>query len=140
MLLALSPIVTIVVPALLLGLSYVLARREWKQYRAANEIGSDLFVYGKGRLVRRLIGIGVLAALGFTLFAMGLLPPSSPRGATVYLSVIVGEVALLVILPIVDLIETGRSARPGKGIRHADSISRSEARRPRTRTPPDRPR
>ena len=131
---SLSPIVTIVVPALLIGLAYVLARREWKQYRAAGEIGSDLFVYGKGRLIRRMIGIGVLGGLGVTLFLMGLLPPSSPKGATVYLSVIVGEVALLVILPIVDLIETGRTARPGKGITH------SEGRRPRTRTPPDRPR
>jgi hypothetical protein len=129
-----SPLVTIVVPALLLGLAYVLARREWKQYRAAGEIGSDLFVYGRGRLVRRLIGIGVLAALGLTLFTMGIVPPSSPKGATVYLGVIVGEVALLVILPIVDLVETGRTARPGKGVSH------SEARRPRTRTPPDLPR
>jgi hypothetical protein len=131
---SLSPILTIVVPALLLGAAYVLGRREWLQYRAAAEIGSDLFVYGKGRLVRRMIGVGMLAALGLTLFAIGMLPPSSPRGASIYLGVLIGELVLLVVLPIVDLIETGRTARPGKGLTH------SEGRRQRTRTPPDRPR
>jgi hypothetical protein len=129
-----SPLVTIVVPAVCLGLAYVLGRREWKLYHAAAEIGSDLFVYSRGRLFRRMGGVVVLAALGLTFVALGVAPPRSPTGADVYLGLIVGEVAVLIVLPIWDLLETSRTARPGQG------ITDRGAARPRTRRPPDPPR
>jgi hypothetical protein len=129
-----SPLVTIALPSLLIGLAYGLGRREWKQYRAAAEIGSDLFVYTRGRLIRRMTGVGMLAALGVTLAMFGLAPPRSPAAASLYLGLFVGETIALLVLPIVDLVETGRTARPGKGVRAR------EGEPPRTRTRPDRPR
>jgi hypothetical protein len=121
--------VTVVVPGACLLLAAALGRREWRQYRAAAEIGSDLFVYSKGRLVRRLAGVVLLAALGLTFGALGLFPPRSPGGVHVYMGVIMGEVVLLLALPILDLMETARTARPGKGLTH------QEGARPRTRSP-----
>jgi hypothetical protein len=129
-----SIVVSIVVPSLLVGLACALGRREWKQYRAAAEIGSDLFVYTRGRLIRRMTGVALLVALAVTLALFGALPPRTPAGASVYLGVMLGEVVLLIVLPIVDLVETARTARPGKGIRAREGAP------PRTRTRPRPPR
>jgi hypothetical protein len=117
---SLSPIVTVFLPAFLIGLAYVLGRRELRQYRLSGSIGSDLFVYSRGRLIRRLTGVGMLVALAVTLALLGFLRPAAPRGASLWLAVILGEVIAILLLPIFDLIETARSARPGKGIRARD--------------------
>jgi hypothetical protein len=128
-----DPLVSIVVPAALFALAYLLARRELRQYRAAAEIGSDLFVYSRGRLVRRLIGVGLLVLLGGTLAALGLWPAATAAGLSLYLAALATEVLCLVVLPLVDLWETARTARPHDLTRQAGARPRT---RSRSRLPP----
>ena len=47
-----DPVVSIGLPLALWALSAVLARREWRHYKADDDSGSDLFVYSKGRSPR----------------------------------------------------------------------------------------
>lgn len=104
---------TIILPAVVLLLALGLARREWRLYRLSNEIGSDLFVYSRWRLVRRLGGVIVLVGLAATFAALGAWPPHDARAANTYLGLIVGEIAVLVVFSVLDLLETSRTARPG---------------------------
>jgi hypothetical protein len=125
---------SLAVVALLLG------RRELRLYRERNrgerapgrviDLDRDLFRYSRGRLWRRMLGVGVIAAVGATIAAWELLPPRSPGEATTYLALLLGELAILVALPLLDLWETARTARPGE-LSSADPS-------PRTRTAPDR--
>ena len=124
-----SPLVSILLPSCVLAIAYVLARREWHSYRSSAETG-DLFVYGRGRLVRRLVGVGVLAALALTLTALDILPARTPRGAHTYLGLFAAEIGTLVALALWDLWETGRTAQPGKGVTFGDP------KRPPRRPPP----
>ena len=127
-----DPIVSIVVPAVLWGLAYVLARREWRQYQAAAEIGRDLFVYSKGRLIRRMTGVVLLVALGTTLAALGLFPARTATGASIDMALLISEVRVLLVLPVIDLWETARSARPEDLTRQAGGAKkRRKPRRPR---------
>ena len=103
---------SIVLPAVLVGLAFLIARREWKQYRAAEDIGSDLFVYSRGRLLRRMTGVAMLVALGTTLAALGWLPARTASGASIYMALLFSEVLVLLVLALLDLWETARSARP----------------------------
>lgn len=109
--------VSVVLPILLVTVAVSLGRREWRQYKAAAEIGSDLFVYTRGRLARRMTGVGFLVALAVTLALFGLIPPRTPGAASLWLAAILGEVLALIVLPIFDLLETNRTARPGKGVK-----------------------
>lgn len=99
-------------PAILWGLAFLLARRELKQYKTADEIGSDLFVYSRGRLIRRMTGVVMLVALGTTLAALGVFPASTASGASIYMGLLISEVLILLVLPLLDLWETARTARP----------------------------
>jgi len=107
-----DPFSTIVLPLALWGLAYGLGRREWRHYKASDEIGTDLFVYSRGRLWRRMTGVGMLVALGLTLAALGLFPARSPQGLSIYMAVLITEVLVLLLLPLFDLWETARTARP----------------------------
>ena len=118
---------SIALPLALWAVAVLLARREWRQYRAVARIGHDLFVYSKGRLVRRLIGCLLLAALGVTLFAFGVIPPSTPAGVSTYMALMLSLLLVLLVLPLVDLWETARTARPHDLTRQAD---RPDSRRP----------
>lgn len=111
---------TTALPAALVVLAAVVARREWRQYRSATAIGSDLFRYSRGRLVRRMTGVGVLVALAMTLAALGWVRPRTASGLSALLGALLVEVALLVALPILDLWETARTARPEDLTRQAD--------------------
>lgn len=124
--------VSLLLPGILWGVAFALGRRELRQYRAVRDIGYDLFTYSKGRLIRRLTGVALLAALGGTLFVFGVAPPGTPRGATIYMALIVSEVLALIVLPLFDLWETARTARPADLTRQAD-------RPPRTRSRPRNP-
>ena len=125
--------VGILLPVVLWGLALVIAKRELGLYREHAEFGTDLFAYSKWRLARRLTGVLVMIALGATLMAYELAPASSPRGASIYLGVLVGEVLALVVLPVLDLWETVHTADPEDLTRQADPDRR-------TRTKPRRPR
>jgi hypothetical protein len=106
-----DPFVSIVLPVALLALAVLLARREWRQYRGATDIGSDLFVYSRGRLVRRMTGVGLLVALGMTLAALGVFPARTASGLSIYLALLISEVLVLLLLPFLDLWETSRTAK-----------------------------
>ena len=120
-------------PLALWLLALGLARRELGLYRDSDEFGSDLFVYSKGRLVRRMTGIGVLVALGATLASLEFLPFRSSTALTIYIVLLVTEVAALVVLPLIDLWETAKTAQPGNLKRQAGpgQRTRSRPRRPR---------
>lgn len=107
-----DPLVSIILPVILWGLAFLLARREWKQYRVVEEIGSDLFTYSRGRLIRRMTGVAMLVALGTTLAALGWFPARTASGLYVYMALLISEVVILLVLPMIDLWETARTARP----------------------------
>ena len=116
-----SPLVTIIVPSLILGCAYALGRRELRLYRTSHKKNDqDVFVYTRGRLSRRMTGVSILVSLALTLCALGFFPPSTPRGATTYIWLFVADLAALFVVPIWDLWETARTARPGKGLRFGD--------------------
>lgn len=124
---------TIVLPAIVALVALGLARREWRLYRVSHEIGSDLFLYSRGRLARRMGGVGILMALAATFAGLGFAPPRDAKDASVFLGLIVGELLTLIALSVWDLIETARSAKPG-------DPSRLRTGPTRTRTPPGPPR
>jgi hypothetical protein len=111
-----GPVFGVALPLVLATLAVLFGRRELRLYRAARDGDSDLFVYSRGRLWRRLTGLAVLVSTGVTLAAMEFLPASTARGASIYLALIAAQVVALFVLPIVDLIETARTARPGAGL------------------------
>jgi hypothetical protein len=115
-----DPLVNVLLPLVLAATGVFIGLREWQQYKASAEVGHDLFVYSRGRLARRLSGVATLLALAATLFAFGAFPANNPRGASVYLALMIGEVAVLLILPVLDLWETARTARPEELDRQAD--------------------
>lgn len=123
----------VVVPLALGVLAFIMGRRELALYRAGDEFGSDLFVYSKGRLVRRMTGIGVLVALALTLVALEFLPFRSGSALTIYMALLVTEVAALVVLPLIDLWETAKTADSSDLTRQGDPDrrTRSRPRRPR---------
>ena len=106
--------VELVIAAGIGAISLLLARRELGIYRARKAADSDVFVYSKWRLARRLTGIAVLASTAITLVAWVLVPPTTAGGASAYITLFMCEVAALFVLAIVDLIETTRTARVGK--------------------------
>lgn len=120
---------TILLPAAILALAFALARREWRLYRTAAEIGSDLFVYSRWRLCRRLGGVVVLVALAGTFVLLGARGPRDAAEASAYVGALVGEVLVLVGLSIWDLRETGKTARP-------EDLTRQGGGRSRTRRTP----
>jgi hypothetical protein len=103
----------IVLPLLMLAGAIWLARFEMRLYREAHEDGTDLFVYGKGRLVRRMIGIGVMVVAAIGIFWMEVAWRWSPRITVGVMAVLMAAVILLVVVPFADLRETERTARPG---------------------------
>jgi len=116
----------VVVGAILALAAVPLAMRELGAYRtrdrseqaafgAIKNATSDLFIYSRRRLVRRLTGIAVLSALGVVLVVWELAPPSSPSGATVLLGLLLTGVVALVLIAILDLRETSTTAKVGKG-------------------------
>jgi predicted permease len=111
----------VVLPCLLFALAGWLARRELRQYQASNAAdgdgdGDDLFVYSRARLRRRMIGLGALAAIGVTLAVMEL-GASSAEIVTVCGALLATALLVLLVVPILDLRETARTARPGKGVK-----------------------
>jgi hypothetical protein len=123
----------VVVPLALAVLAFMLGRRELALYREGDEFGSDLFVYSKGRLWRRMTGIGVLVALALTLVALEFLPFRSGPALSIYVALLVTEVAALVVLPLIDLWETAKTADSADLTRQGDPDrrTRSRPRRPR---------
>jgi hypothetical protein len=103
-----GPAFDVTVPLLLVLVAVLLGRRELRLYRASHDEDSDLFVYSRGRLHRRLAGVVVLASTGLTLGAMAWLPAISPRGTAIYVALLTTEVLALIAIPILDLIETTR--------------------------------
>jgi hypothetical protein len=117
----------------MLLLAIGLARREWRLYRTTNDMGSDLFLYTRGRLARRMGGVLVLAALAATFAALGLRPARNAHEASAYLGLIMGELLLLIGMSVWDLIETARSAKP-------EDLTRQGTGPTRTRRKPPSPR
>jgi hypothetical protein len=108
----------VVLPCVLFALAGWLARRELRLYREAAEDGDDLFVYSRARLRRRMIGLGALAAIAVTLAVLELgASATAPEIATVCGVLLGVEVLVLFAVPILDLRETARTARPGKGVK-----------------------
>jgi hypothetical protein len=110
-----SPLVTLVLPALLLVAAGFLAGRELRLYRTADPRDAELFAYSRGRLLRRLLGVVALLALAATFGALGVSPPRDAGTASTFVAAIVGEVAVLVVLSAVDLWETSRRRVDRKG-------------------------
>jgi hypothetical protein len=100
----------LMIPALLLGLAGLLARRELRAHAERQRGDTDLFRYTTGRLRRRLAGVALLALTAFTLLGWELLPPASPRGASLYLVLMISEVLAMITLAVFDLLETARNA------------------------------
>ncbi len=122
---------SIALPLGLWALAWALGRRELRQFRHAEDIGHDVFVYSRGRLWRRMTGVAAIAVLGVTLAALGFFPASTPRGASIYMALLVAEVLVLLLLPLVDLWETARTAKPGDLTRQAGHRMRgSDKQRP----------
>ena len=101
----------VVLPCLLVALAGWLGRREWRLYRAPATDGTDLFVYSRGRLVRRMIGLVALAAIGVTLAVIEL-AAASAAVVTGCGALLVAELLVLVVVPVLDLRETARTAHP----------------------------
>ena len=85
-------IVELVIAAGIGGIALLLARRELAIYRARRAADSDVFVYSKWRLARRLTGIAVLASTAITLVAWVLIPPTTAGGASAYITLFMCEV------------------------------------------------
>lgn len=90
-----------------------LAARELRSYRTRDD-GGDLFIYSRKRLVRRLIGLGVLAATGATLSIWEIAPPGDPGAASLFLGLLLLEIVSLVVIAVLDLRETSSTARIGR--------------------------
>lgn len=118
----------LVLPVLLGVLAIWLGRRELRVYRESNDFGSDLFVYTKGRLWRRMTGVVLLGLTGATLAALELFPAQTVSGVSVYLALLCAEVMGLLVLPLVDLWETGRGADPADLTRQGDPDRRTRSR------------
>lgn len=121
-------LVGVALPIVLGTLAFLLGRRELASYRERNEFGSDLFQYTRARLIRRMTGLGVLALTGLTFAAMELIGPKTPRAAAIYLALLATEVAAMVILPLLDLHETRRTADSSDLTRQADPDRRTRSR------------
>jgi hypothetical protein len=134
-----SPLVTLVLPGAIGAVALLLLRRELELFRGARrgDGDRDLFVYSTGRFVRRLTGIAALLALALTLAGLGLVPPRNAAQAQVYLGLITTELVALVVVPLWDLVETARTARPGDRSRLEEDPTASPP--GRTRTPKRRP-
>ena len=122
----------------LMAIAVVICRHELAAYRDSKELGSDLFVYSRGRLWRRLTGVGFLLATAVTLAAFELFPAQTTWGASLYVALLTTEVVTLLVLPVLDLWETGRTARPEDLTRQADPDrqKRTQRHRPRSATTP----
>lgn len=127
-----SIVVGLLLPVLLVVLAIWMARRELSVYKDSDDFGSDLFVYTKGRLYRRLSGCGLLGLTGLTLAAFELFPAQTVNGFSIYLALLCVEVLGMLVLPLVDLWETGTGADPADLTRQGDPDRR-------TRSRPDRP-
>lgn len=97
--------------ALLAIASVPLAIREIRAYRRRDDLADDLFVYSRRRLVRRLFGLGVLAGVGATLLVWELATPSDARAASILMMVLLAEILALIVIGVLDLRETSRTAR-----------------------------
>jgi MFS family permease len=102
----------IAVPLLILAVAIWLARFEMRLYREAHEDGTDLFVYGKGRLIRRMIGVGVMVVTAVGIFWMEIAWSWSPRLSVIVMAILLAAVVLLLVVPLADLRETARTAKP----------------------------
>ena len=110
----------LLLPAFLCAIAVFIARRERRLYRHSKDAGWDLFLYSKGRLWRRMAGVGVLLATAGTLAAVELFPATTSAGASAYLVLLLVEVLALLILPLIDLWETARTAKPEDLTRQGD--------------------
>jgi len=121
-------LVGLALPVVLCTLAFLMGRHELRLYRNSRESGWDLFAYSKGRLWRRMTGVGLLAGVGLTLAALEVLPASTSWGASLYLALLCTEVLGLLVLPLVDLWETSRTAKPKDLMRQADPDRRTRSR------------
>jgi hypothetical protein len=112
----------VVLPCILCALAWWLGRRELHLYQvstnagAADGDGDDLFVYSRGRLRRRMIGLGALAAIGLTLAVLEL-GATSPEIVMTCGALLATELVVLLVVPILDMRETARTAQPGRGMK-----------------------
>lgn len=88
----------------------VMAFRELRAYRHRDQ-RDDLFRYSRRRLIRRLAGMIVLAGVAATLVVWELAPPDTPGAASVFVTLLMVEVAALVVIAVLDLRETSSTAR-----------------------------
>jgi hypothetical protein len=121
----------LVVPVLVWYLAFLLGRRELRAYRRRHKEETDLFVYSKGRFIRRMTGVVALVATGLTLAAWDFLPPKTPQQASLYVGLLLAEVAIIVVLSMVDLWETVRTAKPEDLTRQGAPRRQSRNRRSR---------
>jgi hypothetical protein len=111
----------------ILALVGFLGSREVALYRSRHADESDLFVYTRSRVVIRALGLTALLAFAFTLALMEARPPRSPEAAAIFMGAFALELLALILSPILDMLETRRSAR----VHEHPSLSRAsrEARR-----------
>jgi peptidoglycan/LPS O-acetylase OafA/YrhL len=121
-------LIGIVLPLGLMCAAVAIGRRERNEFREATQYGTDLFVYSRRRYRRRLFGVALLVATGATLAAIEWIPPTGPGMLTGYLAALVTEVVVLLLLPLVDLWETARTARPEDLTRQGDPERRIRSR------------
>lgn len=118
----------IALPIALWIAAYLLARRETNAYAERGSGDTDVFVYSKRRYVRRMLGVGILVCTGMTLMAWELVGASTAGGAMIYMGLLGVEVAALVVLPVLDLRETTRTAAPEDLTRQAGRGRRKRSR------------
>jgi len=82
--------------------------------------GTDLFVYSKGRFVVRLMGLAMTMVLGVALFCWDLWPPLTPSSLATYVVVFGVSSIGLVVIVVLDLVITARTAKPENLKRQGD--------------------
>jgi hypothetical protein len=93
-------------------LAALLGAHELRAYRSRRGEERDLFAYTHRRLVYRLTGVAALLAFGATLAIWEMVPPRSPGAAVIYLLLFALEVVALLLIAMLDMRETRRTADP----------------------------
>ena len=104
----------LVLAVLLVACAGLIGHAQVRAFRDANAVDSerkDLFTFTRRRLLIRLAGAAAIAAIGVTLMVWELAAPLSAQNAQRVITVLIGEVVLLLVVAGLDLRETARTSR-----------------------------